>query len=361
MSGNASQIRQGIKHSASIGLTGPYYPPGPLPPHDHCGYEVALQMVLSSLEKGSYSTTHKQWDTIRKLRSAYSNQVRAAAISNFSSLSMADNKGAYSRLAPDPCGSLWFQRFMEGCKRRMGQDSRPNRALSSDLMRELLSCVEGKAVNATTIGERHTWVMAGAYFCFSYVLSLRGSEGLLTDLEGMEEHFEGRENYVVVPLLGKFKGEHHTKQHLMSSVNVTDSGIRVRLWGTRLLAIHRSQGRTRGPAFINNKGMQSSSKEFNQLFIGCLTEIFEDNHVLFAIDIKRAEDVSEKYHVFRSFRRGSESRAVAMNVSSSDRYAVNRWRQKEQAGAGRVNHTIDQHYTDVVLAPDSFLRYTKAM
>ena len=281
-------------------------------------------------------------------------------MSNFSALSMADNKGAYSRLvAPDPCGSLWFQRFMEGCKRRMGQDSRPNRALSSELMTELLSSVERKAVSAVSDSERHQWVMAGAYFCFSYVLTLRGSEGLLTDPEGMEEHFASRDEWVVVPLIGKFKGEHHTKQHLMTCVNVTDSGIRVRLWGAKVL--DRSQGRSRGPAFLNQKGLQSSSKELNLLLVGCLTEIFEDNPLLFAIDIKKPEDVSERYHVFRSFRRGSESRAVAMNVSSSDRYAVNRWRQKERAGAGRVNHTIDQHYTDVVLAPDSFLRYTKVM
>ena len=82
---------------------------------------------------------------------------------------------------------------------------------------------------------------------------------------------------------------------------------------------------------------------------------------MFAINIKKSEDVSDKYHVFRSFRRESESRAVAMNVSPSDRYAVDRWRQKEWAGASRwVNHTIDQYYKDVVLAPDSFLRYTKA-
>ena len=253
MAGNANQIRQGIRHSESIGLSGPYYPPGPLPSHDHCGYEVALQAVLSLLEKGSYSSSHKQWDTIRKLRSAYSNQMRASAISNFSALSMADNKGSYSRLAPDPCGSLWFQRFMEGCKSRMGQDSRPNRALSSELMLELLSRVERKAVSAPSDSNRHRWVMAGAYFCFSYVLSLRGSEGLLTDLEGMEEHFATREDWVVVPLLGRFKGEHHTKQHLMTCVNTTDSGIRIRLWGSRLLAIHISQGRNRGPAFLNHK------------------------------------------------------------------------------------------------------------
>lgn len=54
--------------------------------------------------------------------------------------------------------------IMEGCKRGMGQDSRPNRALSSDLMHELLSSVERKAVDATTVEERHRWVMVGAYF-----------------------------------------------------------------------------------------------------------------------------------------------------------------------------------------------------
>ena len=112
VSGNASLlIRQGLRLSASVGLEGPYYPPGPVPGHDHCGYKVAIQMVLASLEKGSYSTTHKQFDTIRRLRSSYSNQIRASAIANFTTLTLADNQGSstYSRLAADPCGSLWFQ------------------------------------------------------------------------------------------------------------------------------------------------------------------------------------------------------------------------------------------------------------
>lgn len=117
----------------------------------------------------------------------------------------------------------------------------------------------------------------------------------------MEEHFATQEEFVVVTLLGKFKGEHHCKQHLMTCVNLTDSGIRVRASGTILLAIHRSQGKSKGPAFINAKGLQSSSKELNQLLITCLTDIFEDYQLLFAIDIKKSEDVSEKHHVFRSF------------------------------------------------------------
>jgi hypothetical protein len=32
-------------------------------------------------------------------------------------------------------GSLWFQRFMLGCKKRMGQDWRPNQAISAELVR----------------------------------------------------------------------------------------------------------------------------------------------------------------------------------------------------------------------------------
>jgi hypothetical protein len=42
--GNAGVVARGLRHSASLGLTGPYLAMGPLPYHDHCGYEVALQL-----------------------------------------------------------------------------------------------------------------------------------------------------------------------------------------------------------------------------------------------------------------------------------------------------------------------------
>ena len=357
---NTALVRQGLRHSSGIGLDGPYFPPGPLPLHDHCGYEVALQMVLASLEKGSYAS-YKQWDTIRKLRSAFSNQVRASALSNSTTLSLADGKGKYFRLAPDPCGSLWFHRFMEGCQRRMGQDWRPNKAISVEIMGALLSAVERRAMGAVDNRARFRWTMAGAYFCFCYVLSLRGSEGLLVDLEGLSEFHNPERDYVVIPLLGRFKGEHHTSQHLMPCAKETESGIRVEVWIQRLLTIHMAEGRQKGPALVNSSGSQSSSSEMNVMFIDCLTELYEESPSRFGLDIKSVEDVSEKFHVFRSFRRGSESRAVAMNVSKGDRYVVNRWRMTETAGAGRASHTMDQHYVDITLVAPSFLRYTKAM
>ena len=90
---NTAKVREGLKISARLGLLGPYLEPGPLPVHDHCVYEVVMQLVVSSLEAGRYSALHKPWDTVRKFRTCYSNQVRAARDANCNPLVLADNKG----------------------------------------------------------------------------------------------------------------------------------------------------------------------------------------------------------------------------------------------------------------------------
>jgi hypothetical protein len=101
----------------------------------------------------------------------------------------------------------------------------------------------------------------------------------------------------------------------------------------------------------------------DELFIESLIAKYESRPELFGYNIESAGDLQEKFNVFRSFQRGSESRAVAMKVSELDRYVVNRWKRKEAAGSGRVGgHSIDQeHYVDVALVNESFLRYTGAM
>ena len=137
----------------------------------------------------------------------------------------------------------------------MGQDWRPNRAISNPIVLILLDLTESRIVNAAVDErERDKWIMAGAYFCFCYVLSLRSPEGLMVDLSGLIE-FNGEgvqhREFVVIPLLGQVKGEDHTRQHLLHCVNTTDSGISVISWVRRLLAIHTLKRRISGPAFLN--------------------------------------------------------------------------------------------------------------
>jgi hypothetical protein len=360
---NTRTFREMISISSSLGFEAPFESPGPLPAHDHCGYKVAILMVAKSTRPGRHSDTHVQWDTIRKYRSTISNQSRASRVSNYTTWSMTDYKGSgYDRLSSEACGSLWFHRFSVGCRKRMGQDWRPNRAISTPLMLMLLSLVEVRIRSSGEISDRAKWVMAGSYFCFCYVVSLRSSEGLMVDVAGISEFGEASEEHVVIPLLGQVKGEHHTRQHLIHCVNVTDSGIHVRRWVSRLRAIHRISQRTTGPAFVNPiSEHQTSTSEMNDLFIELLAEIYDDHRDLFAVDIRSASDLADNYHVYRSFRRGSETRAVSMEVSMADRYQVNRWRKKEKATGSKMAQPIDQMYVDVSLVKEAFLRYTQAM
>lgn len=54
----ARNTERGLKYSRRVRLEGPAQDPGPLPPYDHCAYEVAIQMLQASLEPGKYSLKH---------------------------------------------------------------------------------------------------------------------------------------------------------------------------------------------------------------------------------------------------------------------------------------------------------------
>jgi hypothetical protein len=70
--------------SGLVGLfLGSYKSDGPLPEYNHCGYKVAVEMLLRhSRCAGTYLEAYTQFDTVRKLRSAFSNFFPASAESN---------------------------------------------------------------------------------------------------------------------------------------------------------------------------------------------------------------------------------------------------------------------------------------
>jgi hypothetical protein len=361
----ASLIRKGISLSDEVGLDPPYHEPGPLPTFDHCGYGVAIQMLMKSREAGRYHNSHQQWDTIRRMSVGYNNQVRASGVANSSTWSVGEANGKqYSRICEDPCSSLWFARFSAGCKRRMGQDWRPDRAITPELMKALMSKIEdrlsGRNLEAS---ERRRLVMAGAYFAITYVDSLRGPEGLLLDLGGLRKNFvKGRDNnYVIVALLGEVKGEHGERQHLLPTASVTQSGINIRGWIHRVLAVNQAFGRVSGPAFCDDSGVVLKSSDMDEIFHQLLGEIFVEHPGYFQADIRSISDIEDQYSVFRSLRRGSDSQAIAMKVAEADIKVVNRWSKKEAAGTSKMSMDMTQYYADIHILLPAFMRYTGAM
>jgi hypothetical protein len=85
---NRDKVAFALKMSAMVRLAGPYEADGPLLEHNHCGYEVAIEMLLHSRPPGSYSEAYTQFDTIRKLRTAFSNHCRASARANRTTMSL---------------------------------------------------------------------------------------------------------------------------------------------------------------------------------------------------------------------------------------------------------------------------------
>ena len=84
----------------------------------------------------------------------------------------------------------------------------------------------------------------------------------------MLQHFDESRSHLVIPLLGKFKGEDHSSQHLMPCVHVTDSGIQVKTWMLRVMAVHQKLGRREGPMFIDSRGSQATAK-FTEYSVTC--------------------------------------------------------------------------------------------
>ena len=81
----------------------------------------------------------------------------------------------------------------------------------------------------------------------------------------------------------------------------------------------------------------------------------------FPPEIKSVEDIYERFLVFRSLRRGSNTRALNQNVSVNNIDMVNRWKTIEAAKGSKPYQPMHQHYAKISELKAPFLRYTSAM
>jgi hypothetical protein len=359
---NRDRARLALELSESVGLTGPYEHTASLPNFDHCGYEIAIQMLLDSRRPGKHSKEYMQWDTIRKIRTTFSNHARASPQANLVTTALGDERGQVQRLVSDKCSSYWFSKFFLGCKRRMGQDWRPNKAMGILLIQSIVKAVAETIETANSENTRHDWIVFGTYFVVSYVLSLRGVEGLLLDLKGTIDHIHKSDNtYFIIALLGKVKGEHHHRCHLLPCCTKTSSDIQVKDWVLLLLHEKGRLGFQDRPAISDVHGKAQSCGQLDELFIEVLEEMYDANNTLFPPSISVKDEVAISYSVFRSLRRSSNTRALENNVSSTDIALVNRWHLVEKSQGGKSALPMYQHYAQIELLVEPFKRYTKAM
>lgn len=370
------QLRKGARMSEELGLPVVDIVRGPWPIGDDIGVQIALEMLRASQLEGKNDQSYQQFETIRKLRSAFSNAFETGPPGvTKGNLVFRPEKGKSWGLRNAPTESLFFCQFVEGLLSRMGRVTLPDVALSNEQVHVILDLALGiirdpKADHAT----KRMAIMSGAYFALLYGCSLRGNEGLYLEGSSLVDMIkvgkDGRtgqgakdvvQGHVCAPLLGRFKNEVGEQRQVMVMVNRSKSGLRFRVWMELLAMVLKREGKEKvaGPAFCKENGDMISQAEFNQeLNKYCELAQKKDKELFLSLVGPTGK---RSYSVSRSLRRGSNSRATEEGVSKDVRELINRWRTFENKRGQRPNMSMTQHYLEIRLVLKSLLVYSNSL
>jgi hypothetical protein len=103
--------------------------------------------------------------------------------------------------------------------------------------------------------------------------------------------------YIIVILIGKFKGELGTKHHLIALASMTLSSIDLRWWMEELFKVREAEGWRNGPAFGHKDGSVSLMSEYDDLFHYFLAKVKDENPEL----ILPSDDIKANHRFSRTF------------------------------------------------------------
>jgi hypothetical protein len=115
----------------------------------------------------------------------------------------------------------------------------------------------------------------------------------------MEDTQRQERDHIVISLLGRFKGELNTRYHLALLASETSSGLRVKVWIERLIAVREQGGRIQGPEFCDSNGRIARSFDYE----GWLIERLLAAQATVPGAIAPEVDISEQFGISRSFHR----------------------------------------------------------
>ena len=137
-------LKRSKKCSEEIGFQPIVLNVGPWPVADNCGFQVAIEMIRMSQGKGRNSTKYVQFDTIRKVRSAYSNVFDSGPDRCLDNRKLRSDRGQTFNFVKSDTDSKLFSMFMRGCEMRMGRFVKQDCGMSNDLLHAILSNYEAE-------------------------------------------------------------------------------------------------------------------------------------------------------------------------------------------------------------------------
>jgi hypothetical protein len=356
VAGNLSQARKMEAAGDEVGFDTIGPPMGPFPLEDSFGMKVACTLLRRSLDPGKWEK-FIQFGTARKVRSVYSNMFHASCqVGQVSVMAYETSKTYHTHC---PTYGYWFERFILGCHKRMGDLVVSDCALSVEIFRELLVDLEEEWMKATTDQGLDKIVEFANLLIFGYLCGLRGEEIVKVDVSGFLKYLDiGSQHpefpHLVVPLLGRLKGEMGERYHMMILARETASGFQPGKWADRLARSLQRVGRRNGFVFQNARGKQAKIGSYEDEFLDRIVSVRARKSLLFDPGV----NVVEVYSLRRSLRRGSTSEAINKQVPQFIINLNNRWRQFEAAKGRRPGMSMMAHYTEIRLSIPTLWRYS---
>lgn len=244
---NLEEMKRGLSMATSFGFAHQLFRPlGPFPTEDSVGMGACVIMQLRSLDQGKYAPT-LQFETVRKFRSAVSNVYHASVTGQGAMVMAKDTRKMV--VTECPTYDSWFEKAMKGMHKRMGDDVRPDRALSLDILLAIMRIV-ARDWEAAPPEQRLDIALEASFYLIAYTLALRGEEVPLTEMKGIHRHWnQGLSHstpHITIALLGRFKNEIGESYHLMPVVTATPRGLEPKKWIERALSEWERHGRLQG-------------------------------------------------------------------------------------------------------------------
>ena len=360
-----STLKRAKQCSEDIGLPPINLKVGPWPIGDNCGFQIAIEMIKMSQGKGRNSAKYIQYDSIRKIRSAYSNVFESGPIRCTDNRKLKTDRGQISHFVNGDTDSKLFGMFMKGCEKRMGRFVKQDCGISNEILLVILNMYETEFDNVETSTDRKRFMLiCGAAFVILWGGALRGGEIMMMEaselitrrLDGKDE---GRFGHVVIPLMGRFKNETGERNLIIILTNITKGGIYIRKWVEALANMLLTEGRhkTVGPAICDKNGFQIEMWKLNVELQSMIHKIKETNPILIPDGIV----IDERFKLYRSFRRGATTRAKEKEVPEPIIEMNNRWRKFQNKQGSLPNLPMSQLYTDIRHSFKSKLRFSQSI
>ena len=335
---------------------------GPFHHRYDSGIKAAIGILQRSTKPGLHEATMK-YSSVRKARSLHTDLYNASAQHVGQATTWRSERARFVSTKA-PTESEWFNRFMVGFKARVGERRQQDAAISVEVMCALQSTLDDDWEQAITTGDDVTQrriAEHGAYYLLSYCGSLRGFEGPKANLGFTSKQIIRPDSglniqpHVGLSLTGRFKARsQHTQTILIHIAYQTASDLRPGVWTERLIGILESNGIVDGWMFQDSHGDQMRMTHFEEDFYDRLARIYQQEPELFTEGI----NISEDFHLARSFRRGATTRATAAGVSAEDIDYINRWNIGSDASISGPMRIL---YSDKRQLIKAFLRFSLAL